>query len=459
MSRLTAAQIDTIRRLVADHAGLDIPDERVGELVEIVGRPRGEGGFAGYVARLAAHADGGRELSRIAVALAVHETYFFRDRAQLDVLVERVIPGRARAQGRGRIRVLSAGASTGAEAYSIAILLRERRPDLAAAVDISGIDLAPAAIEAARRGRYPLWTLRDTAKEIVARYFRPRGELQEIRDDLRAAVSFEVKNLLGPASSFWAPGSFDAILCRNVIMYLARAPAQAAVTRLEQALAPGGYLFLGHAETLRHFQTKLDPVREGDAFCYVKPGATRPESAEPVAPAVAAPRVDAPRPIAPRFGLRHAARATPAAREATPVERARSDPEALIRRAIALVERGDLGRAEEACAEAQAADDLDPIPHYLKALCRERAGDAAGAARHAVAASYLDPTFAMPCLHLARLARRAGDLRAAQRELSRARLLLAREDDERLDLLGGGLDRRALLRLCDAELRSVEAAR
>jgi chemotaxis protein methyltransferase CheR len=129
----------------------------------------------------------------------------------------------------------------------------------------------------------------------------------------------------------------------------------------------------------------------------------------------------------------------------------------LTHRALALVEHGDLAEAEEACARAHAADDLDPVSRYLMALCRERAGDRAGAIRHATAAAYLDPSFAMPCLHLALLARRGGDLRTARRELSRALVLLTREDDDRLHLLGGGLDREALVRICCAELRAVGA--
>ncbi|APR85747.1 Chemotaxis protein methyltransferase CheR [Minicystis rosea] len=510
MSRLTPAQLAEVRRLVAEHAGLEIPDERVGELAEIVRHGRGALGIEAYLKRLALGEGGRRELMRIAVALAVHETYFFRDRAQLDVLVDRVLPTIARAHGRRRLRVLSAGASTGAEAYTIAILLRERRPDLAHAIEIVGIDLSPTAIEAARRGRYPAWALRETAPEIARRYFRTRGRQHEICDDVRASVSFEVRNLVEPDPAFWAPASFDVILCRNVIMYLSRGPAQALVTRMERALAPGGSLFLGHAETLRAFDTGLALVCDGDAFRYQKPSPSEPAVApraplpELVAPRISArgalldlhepmlasrvslfeppephivatspllelpePRVELPEPQLepheplvelpePLLDLPSPVREPPAPRPVIEVVED-AEPEDLIRRAVALVERGDLGRAEEACALAQGVDDLDPIPHYLRALCRERAGDLDGAARHAIAASYLDPTFALPCLHLARIARRAGDLRSAQRELRRALMLLAEEDEARLGLLGGGLDRRALLRLCSAELCSVGA--
>src|SRR6185437_2690583 len=134
-----------------------------------------------------------------------------------------------------------------------------------------GIDLAPAAIESARCGRWPPWALRETHPEIVARYFTARGRLRELRADVRAMVSFEVRNLLAPADPFWAPESFDVIFCRNLLMYLAPERMRAAVARLEQCLRRRGYLFLGHSETLRSFATELELERDFDAFYYRRP--------------------------------------------------------------------------------------------------------------------------------------------------------------------------------------------
>jgi chemotaxis protein methyltransferase CheR len=93
------------------------------------------------------------------------------------------------------------------------------------------------------------------------------------------------------------------------------------------------------------------------------------------------------------------------------------------------------------------------------ALCREHARDAAGAAEHDQTAIYLDATFAMPHLHLGLMARRAGDVATAERELDHALSLLAREDASRVLLFGGGFHRDALAQLCRAELRGVESAR
>jgi chemotaxis protein methyltransferase CheR len=103
-------------------------------------------------------------------------------------------------------------------------------------------------------------------------------------------------------------------------------------------------------------------------------------------------------------------------------------------------------------------DELNAGAHYLMALCQEHAGDRAAAEEHDRAAVYLDPFFAMPHLHLGLLAKRSNDTEAAQRELSHALTLLAREDASRILLFGGGFTREALTAFCRAELRAVGGA-
>jgi chemotaxis protein methyltransferase CheR len=106
-----------------------------------------------------------------------------------------------------------------------------------------------------------------------------------------------------------------------------------------------------------------------------------------------------------------------------------------------------------------ALDELNAGAHYVMALCREHAADAAAAIEHDRTAIYLDAGFAMPHLHLGLMARRAGDDDVARHEFSQALVLLAREDASRLLLFGGGFSRDALVALCRAELRVVGADR
>jgi chemotaxis protein methyltransferase CheR len=125
--------------------------------------------------------------------------------------------------------------------------------------------------------------------------------------------------------------------------------------------------------------------------------------------------------------------------------------------AALLAHSGQLKAAEDACHRLLLIDELNAGAHYLLALCREHSGHRERAAEHDRVAAYLDPSFAMPRLHLGLLARRAGDRTAACRELAQALLLLRREDASRLLLFGGGFSREALMGLCESSLKECGA--
>jgi chemotaxis protein methyltransferase CheR len=127
-------------------------------------------------------------------------------------------------------------------------------------------------------------------------------------------------------------------------------------------------------------------------------------------------------------------------------------PDALLFSAVLLTNDGRVADAERACERLLELDELHAGAHYLKALCREHAGDTRGALEHDEVAVHLDPTFAMPHLHAGLMARRAGDALVARRELGQARALLEREETSRLVLFGGGFSREALTALCRTEL-------
>jgi chemotaxis protein methyltransferase CheR len=119
-----------------------------------------------------------------------------------------------------------------------------------------------------------------------------------------------------------------------------------------------------------------------------------------------------------------------------------------------LANQGRTTDARECCERVLALDELNAGAHYLLALCREHAGDLAGALEHDQISAYLDPTFAMPRLHLGRLARRRGDVTEARAQLGRALDLLSREETARILLFGGGFGREVLTRLCRSELHA-----
>ncbi len=496
-----AARVERFRTLVARHLGLQFDDAKIGWLADVLRRRMECSGVAAepYLARLAAGAVA-NELGALAQELTVGETYFFRNIDQFHALRECVLPERLRAQAKRRsLRILSAGCASGEEAYTIAMTLRELLPDPSCELWIRAVDLNPAMIEKALRARYTTWALRETPPAMQQRWFRPEGRELALDDAIRFAVSFDERNLCEDDPELWMPGAYDVVFCRNVLMYFAAQNAQALVARITRSLAPGGYLFLGHAETLRGLSQAFHLRHSHGTFYYqrkdgVAPAAkpSPPEAdvaADPALAAVvegsgtwveaigkAAERIQAltqaPMPtgaaaagaparwhLGPALELFQQERFAEALGlvQALPPESAR-DSDVLLLHAVLLAHSGQLAKAEDACHRLLAIDELNAGAHYVLALCREGAGDRRGAADHDQAAVYLDPTFAMPRMHLGLLARRAGERETVRREMAHALALLQREDASRLLLFGGGFNRESLLALCRAELQASQGS-
>jgi chemotaxis protein methyltransferase CheR len=281
-------------------------------------------------------------------------------------------------------------------------------------------------------------------------------------------------------------------------MYFSPLTAQAVVGRFAKALKPGGYLFLGHAETLRGLSNDFHLRHTHNTFYYQRRGQVGldapqlPSSTHTTTTAVSMPdlmngantwveaiakasqRIESlSAPPAGGVGMREKPGSASTRGwevglalellkqerfvealdlvERFPPESGR-DPEVLLLRAVLLTHSGQLVQAERACDQLLAIDELNAGAHYLLALCREGAGDRAGSVSHDQTAIYLDPGFAMAHVHLGLLARRANDRATARRELEQAIVLLQREDASRLLLFGGGFSRDALTALCRAEL-------
>jgi len=491
------APLEILRDAVAGALGLWFDTSRLDQLAEAAGRrveALGLPSLEAYAARLASDRE---EVRALAEKLTVGETYFFRNSNDLRAFVETVIPERARAQaGVRRLRFLSAGCSSGEEAYTLAMLLLDAKGLAGWDVSVLGVDVNRASLHRAKRARYSAWSLRQTSDAQRARFFEPDGREHRVRDEVRALVRFEERNLAEEDAASWPPGSFDAVFCRNVLMYFTPEVTRRVVARIARALAPDGFLFLGHAETLRGVSGDFHLRHTHDTFYYqrreagaAEPGPARaalhhasvvelpPDDvdwieairlaservarlAEPSAAGAAraeaagVPATTAAQRFAAALELhaqdRHAA-ALETLGEASPDE---EDTDALLLRAVLLASRADPEQAERTCTRILERDELNAEAHYVKALCREHAGDREGAADHDRYALYLDPSFAMPRLHLGLLAKRGGDRDGARRELARARAALAAEDPSRLLLLGGGFGRDALVELCRAELRA-----
>jgi chemotaxis protein methyltransferase CheR len=498
------ADVQRFRDAIARRLGLYFDDTRLAFLSEQLKR-RSElnhQSSEAYLLQLEAEAPKA-EVRALAPLLTVAETYFFRNANQFQVLRERALPERCEAHAEAkRVRILCAGCASGEEAYSIAIAAREVLGERARDVSIRAVDLNPASLERARLARYNSWALRETAPEMRERWFRPEGQgLLSLDPSIRAAVSFEECNLMDPDAQLWHSGTYDIIFCRNVLMYFSPQGMQAVMQRMARALASGGYLFLGHAETLRGISQDFQLCHTHDTF-YYRPmnSAHQLHSSTPLALGLeagaqdgiaGAARVPVPdtqnwsdviqrateriRALAPASlplpATSSSSGELAAAMDLLKNERfvealalvqglpaqSTRDPDVRLLHAVLLTHRLQLEEAERMCRELLADDQLNAGAHYLLALCRERAGDQRGATEHDQYAIYLDPSFAMPRLHLGLLARRNCESDLARRELAQAHILLQREDASRVLLFGGGFTRETLLALCRAELQSYGA--
>lgn len=487
--------LERFRSAVSRLLGLHFDETRLASLSEALERrveanrePR-----SAYLERIEGGNPPHEEVRALAQELTVGETYFFRNMEQFRAFAEIARP-------LSRMRVLSAGCATGEEPYSLAMIAQDLvEQGVGGTVSITGVDVNPAALAKASRGIYSHWALRETPGDIKRRWFADRGSDHVVAPSIRAMVRFEERNLADEEPGLWQPGSYDVVFCRNVLMYLTPDRARALVARIGAALAPGGHLFLGSAETLRglshgfhlrhthgtfYYQRRDGEPGQDEAVLVGRGGeasvvaaseevwkegwveTVRRSSARihelsersrgsPV-PGLGPPRVVAAADVARAMDLLKNERFADALRALGDApEDLPSDPDVLLLRAVLLTLSGRLDDAETACNHLCQLDDLSAGAHYLLALCREGAGDPEGAAEHDRAAAYLDPAFAMPRLHLGLLARRAGDARSARREIEQALDLLVREDPSRILLFGGGFTREALAQLCRAELRAI----
>ncbi len=481
---LAPADIERFRAVLAALSGFDLQQQKTEHLQQLLAnriRQTHSAGIDPYLLRFTSATTSAEEMRELAEELTVNETYFFREPAHLDAFIAHAVPGLVGAPGEASsraLRVLSAGSSSGEEAYTLAMLLKEHRPDLVErGSSVVGIDLTPGVLSKARRGRYTDWSLRQTPDAYQRRYFRKQGSEHQLDSSVRSLVTFQQRNLLEDDAAFWRPGAFDVIFCRNVFIYFSAEAVAAVVARFHRALTPGGFLFLSSAETLRGVTDEFGLVSARDSFFYRAGATAQPtssiDSAEPEVndswiEAIRAsserlhalsspPQHDAVRlPDVPAWDFN----ATLALFRRECFDEALANfpthgelpARARMLRAVILTNRSQTDASERLCRDLLARNELNAEAHYLIGYGREQAVDIPAAALHYRAALQADASFAMPRFHLGALARRAGDLVQARQEFQRAHSSMAMESDERIALFAGGFTRSGLQQLCLTEL-------
>jgi chemotaxis protein methyltransferase CheR len=234
--------------------------------------------FEDYYRYLRFAPDRAEEQQRMVSHLTNNETYFFREQPQLNVFASHVlreIKERKSRAGARSLSILSAGCSTGEEPLTLAMILFDSGQFFWGwDVHVTGLDVDGPALEKARRGLYHQNSLRAVTPPLLERHFTSDASGVRVRESSRRSVSFRAGNLLEP-SSYHGLQPLDVIFCRNVLIYFSDGAVQRAVSLFHEALAPGGYLFLGHAESLARVTSAFVPIRFQGAIVYQKP----PESA------------------------------------------------------------------------------------------------------------------------------------------------------------------------------------
>jgi chemotaxis protein methyltransferase CheR len=200
--------------------------------------------------------------NHVVEALLNNETYFFRDRQPFDLLAAQALPALAIARAdKKRLRIWSAGCSTGQEVYSLAMLFAENPAQWAGwTIDILGTDVSNAVVDRARAGAYTQFEVqRGLGINQMIRWFEECEDGWRAVEALRKPVRFQVHNILEAPPH---PGQFDIVLCRNVLLYLSPEKRTLAFERLASAMAPDGALMLGAGETVIGQTRKLAADRD-----------------------------------------------------------------------------------------------------------------------------------------------------------------------------------------------------
>ncbi|MGC3997962.1 MAG: CheR family methyltransferase [Anaeromyxobacter sp.] len=458
MRPVSAEQLAEVAAVLKERVGLNIrPDGFTALRIAIAARLEERGGEVTRYLALLRSAAGDDELRLLLPLVTVGKTSFFRDDRQFQAL-SALLPGLLeRAQGGGRrVAIWSAGCATGEEPYSIAMSAVEAgaRPE---DLELLATDVNPEAVAFAARGSYEARRVREIPAALLGRHFdredvAGEGARFHVRASLRRLITaIRPHNLVSASVPRAADGPWDLIFCRNVIIYFDTPTTQQVLSAFHEALAPGGYLFLGYSESLFRIFEGFELTEVAGAFLYRRPEG--PGAARSIPAAQARPRM-VPVPAAPP-AVKHvtlppapppmpAPRSVPAPRVDPPLA-----PQEFLDGAVALFSDGRFGAAREllerqlekggedlavrltlanlygvlrqpdqAKASYQAALALEPLcaeAHLFYGIHLLSSEEVEAAAQELSRALFLDPDLALGHYYL-------GRCREAQKDLDRARL-------------------------------------
>ena len=229
------------------------------------------GSFRDYYRHLLYDRNRDEELASVIDVLTVNETYFFREQNQLKTFSEEILPElREICKDKKRLRIWSAGCSTGEEPYTIAMLILDKGHFHGWNIEIFGSDINQRVLQAARKGIYGKNSFRTTEQYFLNKYFKKENSLFRISDSVKQYVNFSHLNLLDLVKVKLV-GTMDIIFCRNVLIYFDHLSRKKIIEMFYERLVDGGYLLLGHAESLVNISTAFSLRHFKYDMVYQKP--------------------------------------------------------------------------------------------------------------------------------------------------------------------------------------------
>jgi chemotaxis protein methyltransferase CheR len=397
---------------------------------------------------------GEAELDALIQALTIGETFFFRHREMFDALRDVVLPDvLARNRDNRKVRIWSAGCSTGAEPYSVSLLLRRELAEQTAGWDIRilGTDINRDFLTRAREARFEDWSLRGASEEVRQACFTRSGNSWLLRPEYVQGVAFQYHNLVThPFPSLLQDlFAFDLILCRNVTIYFSPAIVRRIIGHFHECLNEGGWLLVGHSEpNLEYFQA-FRTVNYPGAVLYQKP-----EEASTSASTLLARAADSVPPWTWTPPVLTWAPPTPipsgSAAPAVPA----GDPQ--LEAARALGDRGQWEEAERLCRRVLERDKLSASAYYYLALLLEQTGRLAEAEEALRRVLYLDRGAVLAHYALGLLLRKKGKGGEAARSFRNVLTLLERIEPNRVFADGDGITAVELRKLTEMQLAASE---
>ncbi|MCK4574501.1 MAG: protein-glutamate O-methyltransferase CheR [candidate division Zixibacteria bacterium] len=215
-----------------------------------------------------------KEFNALLNLITTNETSFFRNEPQLLSFSDEVLPllidEKNKQCGQKRLRIWSAGCSTGEEPYTLSIIIHEKIRDLTNwNVEIIANDISEQVLQKARRGEFSGITMRNVRPDILTRYFTKTGDLYRVNPSVKSLVNFSHMNLNDPRRTS-VNSNLDAIFCRNVMIYFSDEVKRQLTRNFYNALRPGGYFYIGHSETLHGISKAFKLVYFKNALVYHK---------------------------------------------------------------------------------------------------------------------------------------------------------------------------------------------